>query len=135
MALNKIRMKILAAVLNGAGLPQKFKFDMEEFYHKPTQFEPLELNTCGTSGCIAGLTVHLFGDRSSMDIEMDAKRLLGLTPHESDHLFFGVLPSGKEIKMEAIRKKHAAAICAHAAQTGKIDWRKAGKLPLKKDGD
>jgi hypothetical protein len=104
-------------------------------------------NYCGTSCCIAGKAVLLYGDDEEVkafryaithgedantywdgpsgtfkemrgqSVASVAQRVLGLTPIQADILFLGHFTTND---LDAITKKEAAAACEELAKTGDI---------------
>lgn len=132
--MNKQRLAILGALLNGAKLPAGFKFDMGDYYSVAAPEE----GSCNTVGCIAGLAVYVFGSRNGdwgHSQHDEAKKLLGLSAAEANELFLikslgGTGSDTGDVELTRVKKQQAATILLHAAKTGKIDWTKAGKLPV-----
>ena len=123
--MNTDKIEQLAIHLGEIHRDQPDSFDMEGFVHP-----------CGTPACIAGHCVHYFepetfkklvetGEDDLMDLE--AARILELTPAESDDLFMpvahtkGVSLSGC-IKVYTCDAAYAAHVLRHAAKHNEVNW-------------
>ncbi|RWF44259.1 MAG: hypothetical protein EOS65_02465 [Mesorhizobium sp.] len=98
------------------------------YYHGNSPAPLTEFNMerwhCGTIGCIAGWTVHLFGNKGASaedDAGMKAGELLGLSLNDADNLFCP--GSGREgPRLSEIKPAKAALILRHLAATGEVNW-------------
>ena len=78
---------------------------------------------CGTVGCIAGWAVDLFHDDpenvDNLDVEDEAKRLLGLSDREAYDLF---LAGDWDLRLGRVTPGVAAGVIRDFVETGDVDW-------------
>lgn len=121
MWMSEQRIRELADVVEGleAGCAAG-QFSMAEVAHP-----------CGSPACIAGWTVHLYGNRDESHRKDDlayAAELLGLEgDSRADDLFLGDDDAGASIEAlpdqdNFISPERAAVVLRHLARTGKVDW-------------
>jgi len=116
--MNKERILQLADVIEKK--PHRRRFNRSSPNKKLTGFNMSEWH-CGTVGCIAGWTQHLFGTGTpNYDSGIEAAKLLGLHDRAATDLFI----PGKAIfcTLDEVKPRQAAAVLRHLAETGKVDW-------------
>lgn len=101
-------------------------FNMEHWLrHNNRSYGALPSNTaltsCGTTACIAGWVVHLFG-KPGDDLTTEAESLLDLSRAQAANLFIPTINKA----YEDITPDEAAIVLRHLAATGEVDWGIAG---------
>lgn len=117
--MNRERLLSLADAIEQRFLP--LGFDMSSYcndYVLTVKDVPTLPTACGTTACVAGWAVALFGDpgfkiAGGSEIWDVARELLGLSPSQADWLFLGVFAYPKELNR--ISDAEAVAACRQLA--------------------
>lgn len=97
--------------------PHQFSMDRWVFQDGRSYYYTPVTGHCGTTACIAGWTVIVFGDLTEKQlIAQQAAAILDLTDKERSDLFTPSRSLGK------ITQERAVKALRHAAETGKIRW-------------